>query len=592
VRIGASSKTAGDGVAVEASEVRFRKFLVAGAFLLGVPLLLYVYYKLMFTGLTNPDAMDYAQLGRNLAQGRGFVTYILRPLAFRGGFENVDPLHAPDVTHGPLFPFLLALGFGASSAKDSIAALVSAGFYLLNVPVAYLLGSRVFNRTVGVCAALAMVFSPLMLEYAVSGMPITLVIFLMTSLMFAVFTLARRQQTQPDRPATGWLVLTGVLTGALYLAEPLLFWVVPVVIAAVFTLQRSRPLQSAVAFGSPLLLLMGPWMLRNAALTGNPVFGLRGKELWMHTWVYPEFSGYRTMPDELVAGGELLQAVCLKLVAHAEQVLTTFPTLTGAWLLVFLIPSLLFRFSDPAANALRRVMLFSLLGVFLGSLVFGVQMPLFVALLPVMLVFALAFMIHLTQQAQLARSGVATLAGLLAVTLLLPLAGALSWKPKPERVFHAAVARELGANSPRDEAVLSDQPWLVAWYADRPAFLPPKNDARLKELTAQLPKTRWLFLTEYSRSMSPEWSALYTSFAQWNAQFVQAAAARQKDPKAKLPPSITVRGAGHPFVEGLAGFTVIQPTEPATIRTVIATRLSPRATAGSGGTGARLAARR
>ena len=41
------------------------------------------------------------------------------------------------------------------------------------------------------------------------------------------------------------------------------------------------------------------------------------------------------------------------------------------------------------------------LGLFIGSLIFRIQMPLFVAVVPTMLVFSVAYLLHLTQQAKL-----------------------------------------------------------------------------------------------------------------------------------------------------------------------------------------------
>ena len=64
---------------------RTRTIVLALAALIGPPALLLLYYKLMFAGLVNSDALDFAQLGRNLSSGRGFVTYILRPLALSSG---------------------------------------------------------------------------------------------------------------------------------------------------------------------------------------------------------------------------------------------------------------------------------------------------------------------------------------------------------------------------------------------------------------------------------------------------------------------------------------------------------------------------
>ena len=121
------------------SESLFQKWLI-GAALFAIPLLLFVlYYKTTFQGLVNNSAMDYAQIGRNLSEGRGFTTYFLRPLALTHG-DN--PFRQPDVNHVPLFPVFLALAFGARGATDANTAFVSGAFYLATVPVLFWLGSR------------------------------------------------------------------------------------------------------------------------------------------------------------------------------------------------------------------------------------------------------------------------------------------------------------------------------------------------------------------------------------------------------------------------------------------------------------------
>src|SRR5688500_9722008 len=176
-----------DGLA-EPSEARFRFWALLILMIVGPPLVLILYFGVMFPGLTNPDALDFAQIGRNLSSGRGFSTLILRPLALEHGG---DPLAQPDMTHGPLYPFLLALAFGALGAKDGVVAAVSGFFYLLTIPVVYLLGARIFNRSVALVVALIFTFNALMLEYAVSGLHITLYIFLASSLLLVMFGLCR-----------------------------------------------------------------------------------------------------------------------------------------------------------------------------------------------------------------------------------------------------------------------------------------------------------------------------------------------------------------------------------------------------------------
>src|SRR5579862_3848639 len=100
------------------AESRLRVVCLAIISLVGPVMLLGFSMRLLGFHLSDSDALDYAQLGRSLLAGHGFVTHILRPLALTHGH---DPLTQPDVTHGPLFPFLLALSFGAFGARDTVA---------------------------------------------------------------------------------------------------------------------------------------------------------------------------------------------------------------------------------------------------------------------------------------------------------------------------------------------------------------------------------------------------------------------------------------------------------------------------------------
>src|SRR5689334_17775228 len=172
----------GEGIE-EPGEVRARNLMLILLLITIPPLLLVLYCRVMFPGLTNPDAMDFAQLGRNLSSGQGFVTHMLRPLALEHG-PNI--LHQPEVTHGPLYPFILALAFGIFGSKDAVVAGVSGIFYLLTIPVLYILSVRLFNRAVGILTALIFIGNALMLEYASSGLHITLYIFLATCLFLTV----------------------------------------------------------------------------------------------------------------------------------------------------------------------------------------------------------------------------------------------------------------------------------------------------------------------------------------------------------------------------------------------------------------------
>lgn len=553
--------TTRDG-APEPSEAKFRTLLLTVLMLVGPPLLLFVYFKTMFPGLTNPDALDYAQLGRNLSGGHGFVTSILRPLALTHGS---NPLAQPDVTHGPLFPFLLALSFGVLGAKDTTVAIVSGLFYLLTVPVLYRLGVRVFSRAVGLLAALIFVFNALMLEYASSGLPITLYVFLMTCLLLVVFNIATvSRHADPKLPRSQY-VLAGVLMALLFLTEPLFFWVVPFLVGALYALTPGRKMPGMLALLAPMALLMLPWMMRNMTLTGNPIFGLRGTEIWMNTkGHYPGYTAYRQFPADIIPGVEVFKAVVQKLLLGAGQIIQAFPQVTASWVLAFFLPCLLFRFTDTATNALRRVMMLCLLGLFVGSLVFRVQMPLFVAIIPTMLIFSVAYLLHLTQQAKLNRASLVLVTSLMAAAIGFPLLSDMLLIEKTQGLKEAGTARMLGKAMQRDEVALSDQPWIVAWYADRPAIWVPMIDVKIGDIRKQFPKTRWLFLTDNTRTLSPQWDAIYNVFARWDNAYTQALAEK------KTLNSFSLGGKAFPLLEALSGFTAVAPAKDAATSVVIA----------------------
>jgi 4-amino-4-deoxy-L-arabinose transferase-like glycosyltransferase len=546
------------------SEGLFLKWLIAGALILIPIVLLALYYRAMFSGLVNNAALDLAQVGRNLSDGRGFTTYFLRPLALTHGG---NALRQPDVTHGPLYPVVLALGFGALGAKDTVAAGISGLFYVLTTPVLYWLGQRVFQRNVGLIAALVFAANPMMLEYATSGLPITFFVFLTTCLLAVMYHVATKAAQADSAVPKGPVVLIGLLTGALYLTDPVFIWFVPVVLIAVLLLNSpAHRVRVALLFGLPMAVLMLPWMVRNALLTGNPVFGLRGMEVWMNTpGFYPGMSAYRNTPSDLVPSAGLLQAVMRKVVLGSGEVVQAFPQISASWMLAFLLPSLLFRFKNPATNSLRRVMMYCFAGLLVGMLPLGIELPVFASLIPAMLVFAVAYLLHLVEQAQLPRASQFLLAALLGAALLLPVVRVITMTDKPGAIPEVMTAKALKQTIPPDQMVLSDQPWLVAWYADRPALWIPAVDSKITGIRSQFKAMHWLFLTPQVSDFSPKWKSVYAALGRWNVAYLGAQEAGKR-----TPDPVMITGTGDPLLEGLNGFTVVPPTPDRSPSTILA----------------------
>lgn len=532
-------------------------------------LFLGLYFKATFGGLVNPDALDYAQLGRNLSAGHGFVTYILRPLALSHGN---NPLQQPDLTHGPLYPFVLALAFGILHPSDHVVAAVSSVFYLLTVPVIYLLGSRMFNSTIGTLSALIFACNGLMLQYACSGLPLTLEIFLMTSLLAVIYQLASQRfdnEAQAGAPSTGNLVLAGALSGLLYLTDPIFVWILPVSAGFVLWLFADRRWSSLLKFALPCCILCVPWMVRNFLLTGDPVFGLRGMDVWTFTPnYYPGDQVYTLMPTDLSPGKDAFIAVVIKVFSGLGDVIQQTPQIAASWVLAFFLPSLFFRFADRAVNTVRAASLLCIGALIVGLLPMDLplHMPLLTCLMPALLIFSVAYVTYLVQQARLTRQGATLTFCIIAVAALYPMVDMMFFSGvKPGELKEEASAQSLRQLSQKDDVTLSDQPWLVAWYADRPSVWIPHDDNQVATIRQDF-DVRWLFVTENARALSPAWEYLQANFEKWNMVWQMHQGAGQAP-----VPAIRIDGKGVPLFEALQGFTSVPPPLDASPSAVIAT---------------------
>jgi hypothetical protein len=531
--------------------------------------LLSLTYRAVFHGLSQPEAMDFAQLGRNLLSGNGFTTEILRPLALTA---TTDPLRQPDLTHGPLFPLLLAVVFGMWGPHDAAAALTSALCYLATIPVLYWLGDRAFNRTIGLTGALLYAANPQFLGYAVSGLPATLVHFLTASLLLTLYlTHTAAENESNSGSSVDWIspedrqrlrgaarvrwVLVGLLAGALYLTDPLLVVWLPLVIGALILGPRpDRWPRVAWALGA-LGLVVTPWMIRNGALTGDPVLGLRHLELWMGAG--PGYAAdYRLDAGLLTTGPASPLALVVKLLTNGQLLLGALSSSTSLWVIAGCLFGCFFPPDEPARR-LRNLVLIGIAALALGMSLLHLDVPLLTGAAPVLILFALADLQRLAWASSLTIRPLKRLTLGFGAFLLFPLAAALAAAPPRVSSSHATVARALGRTvGPRD-LVLSDQPWLVAWCSDRPALWIPASAPQLAALRSRHPTLRWVFLTPGSHAYAPDLGRLYDTFHAWNENRRQVTEAGKPPPERISVKTYGVSG----WMAALAGLTVVPITD-------------------------------
>lgn len=454
-----------------------RRVAVAILLTLLGPAVLWLTYHARFQGLTLAEAMDYAQLARNIANGRGFVTSVVSPL---GTNFSRDIMNHTDLTHPPLFPIVSAVMFGAFGAKDSVLAATSALFYLLTIPLVYLLGLRLFGRRTAFVSALLYIVGERMLQYALSGTPVAMVGFLLTALALA---LHRCYTADADLEARGSglkaCALAGVLVGLCYLTE-YAFALIALPIAVYLDLSRSRRRAvSVLAFAAAFMITAGPWMIRNYRVTGYPVAGLRTYELVMMTSTYPSYTVYRSAEArpviELLSGNgtQVLRKFLVGMQAMYDQL----PLLAGGWVTALFLAGLLHMFRRRGADGLRAALLAALLAVMLFSLVMTPRVDLLVPFVPFVMVLAAAFLMHLLSALRPAPAArTAVIAAVVLVTAFPTIVGIAAPTPAVREVGMPTLMA-LRKQVPPNTVVITDVPWAVAWYSHQQSVWLPKSEA-------------------------------------------------------------------------------------------------------------------
>jgi len=198
------------------------------------------------------DAERYEALAMNLLNGHGYSA-------------SPAPPYTPDVQRTPLYPAFLALVFGLCGQSETAARLANAILGTLICLLIYKLSRRLFDETTALISALLCALYPFTIYYAgVVGMETFL------ALLMVVATYTFISSFQDDRLTS--FMLSGALVGLVNLCRPFMLFFPLFFLGAIVLTHRSirAVCKRFVAFFVPLLLVAGPWYVRNTLLFGSP----------------------------------------------------------------------------------------------------------------------------------------------------------------------------------------------------------------------------------------------------------------------------------------------------------------------------------
>ncbi len=431
---------------------------------------------LTFRGLFYAESMDQAQIARNIARGEGFTTQFIRPVEFMDhakvlkerGVEQLDLDNFRDTNYAPIYPYTLALALKITGqadfeatrledispkiyAPDRVIAGVSALFFIIALIQIFYLSRRLFDEYLAYTTVGFIALSNLFLEFATSGLP---QMMMLCFFIGAAHCFVRAIDFSRDSGMKKVIFLSAgfTLLALLCLTSWMGIWVALGALLFVAIFFRPHGIYSIIGAVVLLILLIVP-ILINASATGSLVGNL-----------YYEFYNFDGAGSEMVMRltnvGNLplnSSSFWLRLMGKTFAQLNNVYTMMGAIIVVPLFfLSLFTRYKKESTNTLKWFVFFVWLFVSIGMALFGAKgdisaSQLYILLAPLFAAYGLSLVFM-----SLAR---------------------LHFPP----YYPAALNTRFADITNEKDLILSDQPWAVAWYADRKSMWTPLNVKELRD---------------------------------------------------------------------------------------------------------------
>ncbi|MBA2622349.1 MAG: glycosyltransferase family 39 protein [Chthoniobacterales bacterium] len=449
-----------------------------------------------FRGLATSQAMDQAQIGRNLANGEGWRTDLVRPLAVgqlqRAG-KDVAKNVWYDTYNAPLPSLVNAVALLPIKAKwkmtpknvlyagDMALAALSICFFVASLVVLYFTALRLFDKRLALLGAGLVLVCDTIWEYTLSGLPQLLLLFLFS---VTVYLLVRAVQAQEAGGRVGlWLAAAGAGFGLLALAHALTIWIF--IAALIFSIFFFRPRGwAAFIVLATFAFVYTPWLVRNYVVCGQPG-GLAIYSI-LDGINHTEAGHMRRIQLDLEGVG--LGHFRNKFIANlTSQIGRIMEHLGWSVVAATFFVSLLHVFRRKETGAVRWLVLAMWAGAVLGMSVYGINEEQGVAanqlhllFIPIMTCFGLAYLLvqwnRLEIELRIARIGFLTLLFLLCgipmfLAMIVPSAkGGVRWPP-----YVPPYIAVLNDWMRPEEVTASDMPWAISWYADRRSLWLPET---------------------------------------------------------------------------------------------------------------------
>ncbi|HPR83225.1 MAG TPA: glycosyltransferase family 39 protein [Pontiellaceae bacterium] len=483
------------------------KIIRTTLFCLMVIILMILFTARQFRGFDTEAAMDYAQLGRNLAQSNRYITQCVRPASIAtvathsfDGDARID--RHPELIKPPLYPAILAANFKFFNlvgidlfptstafqgiriypAEQWVVVPLQHFFTMLSGLMLYLLGRKLFSHKIGLLSVLTYFLSEIVWMDSIrgTGLPV-LMFFVLGATYFALVAMINRRER---KPLWNWMLFFCLSIGfsaAAFLTHYAALAVIPGLALFIWTMgsRTQRGGHLAFFYVALIFLIVFPWLLRNFQLSGSPL-GLASHTALIDSAKYPGDSMMRTLkPDfNLMADIQVVKAKWAKNFNGLYE--NGFTSLGGGLLIAFFMVTFFYRFVRIHVHNLRWGIGLSMILFFIAACCFDEEtMRLYHIFWPFVILYGLAFFSILLDRLdisiQLYKMGLTALVILLTalpmiVTIFLSSAPGLPYPP-----YYAPFVMRVSELLKPTEVMCTDMPWATAWYGKRISILLPQT---------------------------------------------------------------------------------------------------------------------
>jgi len=506
------------------------KIIRVTLYILVLIMVMMFYTATQFRGLLSDEAMDYAQLGRNISLNGGLETKCVRPVTMWKVDEHTPGKNPrignhPDLIHPPAYPALLSLGFrffelvgldpftipeGSRSAtmpaEQWVVLPVNHLFTILTGLILFSLGKRLFSREIGLIGMSIFYLSNLAWADSISGLNLSMASFFSVASFHAMVVAMLNRRDKESTVSWVFPFIFSVAFAAIaFLTRYITFVAVPGV--ALFAWLMSGRFRGgtryAVVFVGLYLVMVSPWLYRNYKLSGNPM-GMAGHTALIGTTRFPDKSFERQLHPEFTAKQAIAGIKEKWVLNYTENYPKVLPGLGAGVLLAFFITTFFYHFIRPQVNYLRwGVGLSMLLMVGVSGFFSETSIRMLHLFWPFIILYGLAFFYILIDRLDLGvRLYNTGLKVLLVVLTIIPIVLAIL-PPKakhPYPPYFAPIISQVSTMLNEREVMCTDMPWATAWYGDRVSILLPKDLDGFYEVNDENQYISGLYITTITKN--------------------------------------------------------------------------------------------